>query len=301
MNIPDDAFYGLVTQGMRQRTDETLQRALYHTLRHAILQGTLAASCRLPGSRVIAGRLHLSRNTVNAALEQLTLEGYLTRSRQGTQVVPLATSRRQEVNAPPVVLSERLQGLPAAMRRDSPALPFTPGMPAVNYFPLPLWRRLMDKALRDEGSMLLGYGEAAGDPQLREAIARHLALSRGIQCDIRQIVITEGALEGVNLCASLLTNPGDSVWQEEPGYLGARSGFQRAGLQVCGMAVDHEGMCMANGAAEPPRLIFTSPSHQYPLGSVMSAARRLALVEYAHRHGAWIVEDDYDSEFRHSG
>ncbi len=126
---------------------------------------------------MIAGRLHLSRNTVNAALEQLTLEGYLTRSRQGTQVVPLAASRRQEVIAPPVVLSERLQGLPAAMRRDSPALPFTPGMPAVNYFPLPLWRRLMDKALRDEGSTLLGYGEAAGDPQLREAIARHLALS----------------------------------------------------------------------------------------------------------------------------
>ncbi|HHP5654205.1 TPA: PLP-dependent aminotransferase family protein [Klebsiella quasipneumoniae] len=301
MNIPDDAFYGLVTQGMRQRTDETLQRALYHTLRHAILQGTLAASCRLPGSRVIAGRLHLSRNTVNAALEQLTLEGYLTRSRQGTQVVPLAASGRQEVIAPPVVLSERLQGLPAAMRRDSLALPFTPGMPAVNYFPLPLWRRLMDKALRDEGSTLLGYGEAAGDPQLREAIARHLALSRGIRCDIRQIVITEGALEGVNLCASLLTNPGDSVWLEEPGYLGARSGFQRAGLRVCGMAVDGEGMCIDNGVAEPPRLIFTSPSHQYLLGSVMSAARRLALVEYAHRHGAWIVEDDYDSEFRHSG
>lgn len=93
-------------------------------------------------------------------------------------------------------------------------------MPAVNYFPLPLWRRLMDNVLRDEGSALLGYGEAAGDPLLREAIARHLALSRGIRCDIRQIVITEGALEGVNLCASLLTDPGDSVWVEEPGYLG---------------------------------------------------------------------------------
>ncbi|VTM32436.1 GntR family transcriptional regulator [Klebsiella pneumoniae] len=92
---------------------------------------------------------------------------------------------------------------------------------------------------------LLGYGEAAGDPLLREAIARHLALSRGIRCDIRQIVITEGALEGVNLCASLLTNPGDSVWLEEPGYLGARSGFQRAGLRVRGMAVDDEGMCIA--------------------------------------------------------
>ena len=251
MNIPDEAFFALLAQGLRQREDETLQRALYHTLRNAILQGTLAACCRLPGSRVIAGHLQLSRNTVNAALEQLALEGYLTRSRQGTQVVPLAACREESMKVPPVVLPERLQGLPAAMRRDSPTLLFTPGMPAVNYFPVPLWRRLMDNVLRDEGSALLGYGEAAGDPLLREAIARHLALSRGIRCDIRQIVITEGALEGVNLCTSLLT--------------------------------------------------FTSPSHQYPLGSVMSAARRLALGEYARLHGAWIVEDDYDSEFRHSG
>ncbi|YAF36202.1 MocR-like pyridoxine biosynthesis transcription factor PdxR [Klebsiella pneumoniae] len=301
MNIPDEGFFTLLTQGMRNRTVETLQRALYHTLRDAILQGTLTARCRLPGSRVMAERLHLSRNTVNAALEQLALEGYLTRSRQGTQVAPLASCRQEAGQMPPVVLPERLQRLPAAMRRDSPTLAFTPGMPAVNYFPLPLWRRLMDNVLREDGSALLGYGEAAGDPLLREAIARHLALSRGIRCDIRQIVITEGALEGVNLCASLLTNPGDSVWLEEPGYLGARSGFQRAGLRVRGMAVDDEGMCIANGVAEPPRLIFTSPSHQYPCGSIMSAGRRLALVEYARRHGAWIVEDDYDSEFRHSG
>lgn len=138
MNIPDDGFFTLVTQGIQHRSDETLQRALYHTLRHAILQGTLAANCRLPGSRVMAGRLQLSRNTVNAALEQLALEGYLTRSRQGTQVVPLAACREEAVKVPPVVLPERLQGLPAAMRRDSPALLFTPGMPAVNYFPLPL-------------------------------------------------------------------------------------------------------------------------------------------------------------------
>ncbi|PJG81755.1 DNA-binding protein, partial [Klebsiella pneumoniae] len=247
MNIPDEGFFTLLTQGMRNRTVETLQRALYHTLRDAILQGTLTARCRLPGSRVMAERLHLSRNTVNAALEQLALEGYLTRSRQGTQVAPLASCRQEAGQMPPVVLPERLQRLPAAMRRDSPTLAFTPGMPAVNYFPLPLWRRLMDNVLCEDGSALLGYGEAAGDPLLREAIARHLALSRGIRCDIRQIVITEGALEGVNLCASLLTNPGDSVWLEEPGYLGARSGFQRAGLRVRGMAVDDEGMCIANG------------------------------------------------------
>ncbi len=160
MNIPDEGFFTLLTQGMRNRTVETLQRALYHTLRDAILQGTLTARCRLPGSRVMAERLHLSRNTVNAALEQLALEGYLTRSRQGTQVAPLASCRQEAGQMPPVVLPERLQRLPAAMRRDSPTLAFTPGMPAVNYFPLPLWRRLMDNVLREDGSALLGYGEA---------------------------------------------------------------------------------------------------------------------------------------------
>ncbi len=137
--------------------------------------------------------------------------------------------------------------------------------------------------LREDGSALLGYGEAAGDPLLRGYRSSSGAL-QGIRCDIRQIVITEGALEGVNLCASLLTNPGDSVWLEEPGYTGARSGFQRAGLRVRGMAVDDEGMCIANGVAEPPgsfHLSFT----QYPCGSIMSAGRRLALVEYARRHG----------------
>ena len=198
---------------------------------------------------------------------------------------------------PPVVLPERLQGCQprcAATHRRW----HLRRMPAVNYFPLPLWRRLIDNVLREDGSALLGYGEAAGDPLLREAIARHLALSRGIRCDIRQIVITEGALEGVNLCASLLTNPGDSVWLEEPGY--GASGFQRAGLRVRGMAVDDEGMCIANGVAEPPRLIFTSPSHQYPCGSIErrapSGARGICPPARA-----WIVEDDYDSEFRHSG
>ncbi len=185
---------------------------------------------------------------------------------------------------PPVVLPERLQRLPAAMRRDSPTLAFTPGMPAVNYSPLPLWRRLMDNVLREDGSALLGYGEAAGDPLLREAIARHLALSRGIRCDIRQIVITEGALEGVNLCASLLTNPGDSVWLEEPGYLGRRVAFSG---RDCGSEEWLSTMkgCVLPTASRSRPGSFSPPSHQYPCGSIMSAGRRLALVEYARRHG----------------
>ncbi|HHT7417687.1 TPA: PLP-dependent aminotransferase family protein [Raoultella ornithinolytica] len=301
MNIPDDAFFTLLEHTLSRRGHETLQRTLYRALREAILQGALAGGSRLPGSRAIATRLNLSRNTINGALEQLTMEGYLQRSRQGTYVATLTASGEREGLPLTIALPERLIALPPGTRRDSPTLIFTPGTPAINYFPLPLWRRLLDKVLRDEGSALLGYGEAAGEPALREAIVRHLALSRGIRCDARQIVITEGALEGVNLCTHLLSEAGDTAWVEEPGYPGAKRVFMKAGLQVKGMPVDSEGMCPDMDENLPPRLIFTSPSHQYPCGAVMSAGRRLALLEYARQHDAWIVEDDYDSEFRYSG
>ena len=154
--------------------------------------------------------------------------------------------------------------------------------------------------MREQGSSLLGYGDAAGEWPLRAAIARHLALSRGIDCDARQIVITEGALEGVNLCTHLLSEPGQRAWVEEPGYFGAKSAFLASGLVLEGVAVDNEGMRIADDLP-PPTLIFTSPSHQYPTGRVLSVARRLALLEYARQHGCWIIEDDYDSEFRFSG
>ncbi|WP_049061404.1 PLP-dependent aminotransferase family protein, partial [Klebsiella aerogenes] len=301
MNIPDDAFFALLTRGIQLRGDATLQRALYQTLREAILQGELLSHSRLPGARVIAQRAGVSRNTVNSALEQLAIEGYLNRSRQGTYVAALNMLAESEPTPPMFVLPERLRTLPQPGRRDSPALLLTTGMPAVNYFPLAIWRRLLDRVLRENGSTILGYGEAAGEPALREAIARHLTLSRGIRCTARQIVITEGALEGVNLCTHLLSEAGDTAWVEEPGYFGAKSVFIKAGLQIKGIAVDSDGMRPDIADEPPPRLIFTSPSHQYPSGAVMSAGRRLALLEYARQHNVWIIEDDYDSEFRYSG
>lgn len=124
----------------------------------------------------------------------------------------------------------------------------------------------------------------------------------GIRCEASQIVITEGALEGVDLCTHLLSVAGDMAWVEEPGYPGAKSIFLKSGLHIKGVPVDREGMRLDTSAdSKAPRLIFTSPSHQYPCGAVMSAGRRLALLEYARRHDSWIIEDDYDSEFRYSG
>ncbi|MFK3661031.1 PLP-dependent aminotransferase family protein [Scandinavium sp. NPDC088450] len=302
MNIPQDAFYTLLAKALQQRGNETLARALYLGLREAILQGHLQAESRLPGSRTIAQQLLLSRNTINAALDQLATEGYLLRDRQGSRVAALPKSSvTQSTVVPDLRLPTRLAQLPPGTRRDSPAFMFTPGTPAVNYFPLPLWRRLLDRVLREEGCTLLGYGESAGEWPLRTAIARHLALSRGIHCDASQVIITEGALEGLNLCTQLLSESGQLAWHEDPGYFGARSAFVSCGLQVQGISVDEEGMNFNAQTAQAPRLIFTSPSHQFPLGSVMSASRRLALLAFARAHGAWIIEDDYDSEFRYSG
>lgn len=299
MNIPEDGLYTLLRQALDDRTGLTRQRALYVALRDAVRQGMLKSGSLLPGSRVLAQVLLVSRNTVNAALEQLAVEGYVLRDRQGTRVAKLACVERAHP-APSVTLARRVQQLPGGVLRHSPALALTPGIPAANYFPLAVWRRLAERVWRDEGSQLLTYGKSAGEWRLRVAIARHLAISRGIDCEAEQIVITEGAQEALMLCVHLLSDAGDHAWVEDPGYGGAKSAFLAAGLQVTGMPIDDEGM-MLDTQAIAPRMIYTSPSHQYPLGKVMSATRRLALLDYAQRVGSWIVEDDYDSEFRFPG
>lgn len=232
MNIPGDELYTLLHAALKTRGEETLQRALYLALREAILGGRLRSGSQLSGSRTLAQQLSVSRNTVNAALDQLTLEGYLLRNRQGTRVAQFAhRASPQVLTDPEVRLAKRVVQLPAPVPRDTPVMAFTPGTPAINYFPLPLWRRLYDRVLREEGSALLGYGDPAGEPSLRAAIARHLALSRGIDCDASQIVITEGALEGVNLCTMLLSEPGDVAWVENPGYSGAKAPSSKPALR----------------------------------------------------------------------
>ena len=234
MNIPDEALEALLHAALNTRGRLTRQRALYLTLREAILSGRLKADSLLPGSRALAKALTVSRNTINAALEQLTIEGFVARERQGTRVLMLA-SNAEEVQAPTVALAQRVNALPRGATRHSPVFTFTPGLPAVNYFPMATWRRLTERVWREEGSRLLGYGDSAGELRLRRAIARHLALARGIHCEAEQIVITEGAQEALLLCVHLLCDPGDSAWVEEPGYNGAKSAFLAAGLRVSGI------------------------------------------------------------------
>ncbi len=179
----------------------------------------------------------------------------------------------------------------------------TPGTPALTQFPVNAWRRAQDRALQAAPAAALGYGHPAGEPALREAIAQYLRVSRGVHCDASRIVITEGAQGGLALCVQLLTNPGDTAWLEDPGYRGAKSAFHAGDLNVVAMRVDADGIVIPESAwsRQPPRLIQTTPSHQYPTGAVLSLTRRLDLLERARRAGAWIIEDDYDSEFRHQG
>ncbi|MER5978465.1 PLP-dependent aminotransferase family protein [Streptomyces sp. NPDC001857] len=290
----------------RTRGGESLQKQLLHLIRTAVLDGRLPAGSRLPGSRTLAKGLGISRNTVTLVYDVLGAEGYIELSRKGTRVAaparPESGGRAHRSPVPPA-LSQRSDRIPQSLGGDVDSLAFTPGVPALAQFPLAAWRRSLDRALREGGTGLLGYGPPQGEPALRTAVLRHLALARGVRCASEQVVITEGAQEALSLCVRLVTDPGDTAWIEDPGYRGAQAALVGGDLDVVPLPVDAEGLRIS--AAEwrdrAPRLVYTTPAHQYPTGSVLTASRRLDLIENCRDRGAWIIEDDYDSEFRHSG
>lgn len=306
-----DPLITLLTESplTREAGADSLQRQLQQHVRTAILNGRLPSGTRLPGSRTLALALGISRNSVTAVYELLGAEGFIHLSRQGTTVATLAKPQpaTKPAHAKDSPLKPTIAARSAFIRDNglgaSESLAFRPGVPALSRFPLALWKRCMDKAVAQAGVSALGYGDPLGEKTLRIAITKHLAVARGVRCEPEQVIITEGAQEALALCVRLVSNPGDSAWIEEPGYRGAQTAMACGDLHIAPMRVDHEGIRIpqAAWATRPPRLIYTTPSHQYPLGSVLSASRRLDLIVKAEQHGAWIIEDDYDSEFRHSG
>lgn len=295
---------------VRDRGGDSLQRQLLNRIRDAILDGRFPPGCRLPGSRGLAVDLGISRNSVTAVYEQLGAEGYIELNRRGTKVAALGRSRAPTTpgRAAPLrlalpQLSERGTRVVSRFADAAETLAFKPGVPALARFPLSAWKSCFDRAFKTAGVSALGYGNPAGEAALRDAILRHLAVARGVRCEAGQVVITEGAQEALNLCVRLVTNPGDTAWVEDPGYRGAQTAFQCGDLRVEPVRVDSAGLVVPADAwtAAPPRLIYTTPSHQYPTGGVLPVARRLALIRQAQACGAWIIEDDYDSEFRHTG
>jgi GntR family transcriptional regulator/MocR family aminotransferase len=280
------------------------QRLLHECLRAAIRDGILAAGTRLAATRTLAGELGIARNTVLYAYEQLASEGFVVPDRRGTVVAAIVSERRRGATPPPQAgLARRARDLRSLGNAAREGLPFVPGVPDLHAFPLASWRRLLERAWRGLTPAQLNYGEPAGEPALRAAIADYLRASRGVVCEAGQVFITDGTQGSLDLCARACADEGDTVWIENPGYGGALAAFRGAGLAIEGIGVDSEGMAPAprDWTARPPELIYVTPSHQYPVGEVMSLSRRMALIDGARRSGALIVEDDYDSEFRHEG
>lgn len=281
-----------------------LQRHLYETLKQAMQAGRLQAGAVLPGSRELARELGMGRNGVIHAYEQLAAEGYVQATRQGTVV---AAMEKTPGRALPLQghagLSRRVQKAHRRRTPDDEMLPFMPGIPALDAFPIKRWQRLLDQARKQGGAAELSYRHVAGEPELRQAIATYLRASRGVRCTADQVLITDGTQQALELCARLLADEGDTAWIEHPGYGGARIALAHAGLKLQAITVDDQGLNPPDDwwQSRTPKLIYTTPSHQYPLGSVLSLTRRMALIERARQHGTWLLEDDYDSEFRHDG
>jgi GntR family transcriptional regulator/MocR family aminotransferase len=292
-----------------------LQRQLYESLRVAILERRIVRNTKLPSSRDLAEELGVSRNTVIAAFAQLTAEGYLEgRVGAGTYVSqklpeelltanPIAPSAKKRKTVARLSVQGRMiaSTLAPSFSGDAPLRPFVPCLPSASEFPFQLWSKLISRRLKRPVRGWFNYGEAAGFRPLREAIAAHLGVTRAVRCSPEQVLIVSGTQQAVDLTARMLLDPGDAIWMENPCYLGSREALRAAGARITPLPIDEEGMSVAAGKKLAPsaRLAYVTPSHQYPLGVTMSLARRLDLLEWAYHEDAWILEDDYDSEFRY--
>lgn len=274
-----------------------LAAQVYRQLLEAILDGRLRSGERLPPTRELARRLEISRNTVAVAYDRLVADGFLVgRAGAGTFVSAEPVRGRA---APRGVVQPRAlwRSLPPAQPPAAPATyDFRVGVPDPRLFPMEAWRRLVARELRTS-AVTGGYGDPAGHEGLREAIARHVGVSRSVRAGAGDVLITSGAQQALDLVGRVLIEPGACVAVEEPGYPPARLLFRSLGARVAGVPVDGEGIDVS-ALPNAARLVYVTPSHQFPLGTPMSPARRTALLAWAERRQAVVIEDDYDSEFR---
>jgi GntR family transcriptional regulator/MocR family aminotransferase len=306
------AFAAQILVRLDPDAPESLQMQLCAGLRRAIRAGVLRPGNRLPSSRALAADLRISRTTAVLAYDQLIAEGVLaTRAGSGTFVAAVPGPRASVPSAPrrrhasPPGMSRRGAALAAmptiAWKLGSTPRPFRLGTPALDLLPLHAWTRLAARRLKAITLGQLDYRDPAGELPLRSAIAEHVRRVRGAACTSDQVIVVAGAQHGLELVGRLLLDPGDTAWLEEPGYPGARAALIGAGARIVPVAVDGEGLDVAAGVRRAPaaRLAYVTPSHQFPLGVSMSLPRRLALLAWARRARAWIVEDDYDSGFHY--
>jgi GntR family transcriptional regulator/MocR family aminotransferase len=289
-------------------SDEPMHRQIYSTLRRYILEGRIPAQALLPSTRSLAEDLKVGRNTVIAAYDQLLAEGFIeSRGGSGTWVAPIKTDRGAaaptRAQCSPRRLSRRGQTIVDGPQqpRNAGVMNFHPGVPETASFPFSIWSSLLVRNSRSRDEGLLGYLHFAGHPGLRQSIAENISLSRGISCSPEQVIVVTGAQAALDLVARVLTDPDDDVWMEEPGYIGAKSAFLAAGAKLAPLKVDRRGWRLSDPDLPPPRLIYVTPSCQWPFGTIMRIEERLQLLDIAARNSAWIVEDDYDGEYRFRG
>src|ERR1700728_3204576 len=275
----------------------SLQTQISGQLKKLIQTGELSAGERLPSTRELADRLQVSRTTVVAAYDMLVGQGYVeAQLRSGFQVCNAA----QAFRTLPVVSKTRQEQKLIPSQPGVP-VPFRPTQPDVNLFSLQIWNRHRTRVLK-RGSCLLHYQSRfpVGLDELRQNVAVYLQDSRGVRCQWHEVAITNGSQQALFLLAQLLLKPGQRVYMEDPGYPGARNAWSRAGATVVPVPIDEEGICLPEEGSQGASLIYVTPSHQFPLGTCMSLARRLTLLRAARDANSWIVEDDYDAEFRYT-
>jgi GntR family transcriptional regulator/MocR family aminotransferase len=297
--------------------DQELWRWIYTELRAAILDGRLKRGARLPSTRSLAEQYGLSRGTVTAAFDQLQAEGYTqTEIGSGTYVASglpdrsFAAPRAARLpSLPPskATLSKRAQELlkhiPILPAPHSVGKAFRAYEPAIDLFPVDLWARISARVLRRAPRSLYGHGNAAGYPPLRRVIAEYIGGSRGVRCSPEQIIVTSGAQQALDLIGRLLLDAGDRVWMEDPGYPGAWGTLRTTGAEIIPVPVDQNGLNVEAARKLAPRakLVYVTPANQFPLGVTMSAERRVELLQWAARECAWIIEDEFDAEYRYFG
>ena len=304
----------LRTLSLDKGSPESLHLQLDEQLRRMILDGRLKQGTRLPPSRQLARELNCSRNTVLSTFEQLKAEGFLTgNTGAGTFVtteldVDLLASPKRRKRSETISREPRLSSVGSALRKAkrTPSIlgkPFSLAGPDVTLFPSEIWARLSARVWRQTPLDVLRSNDAAGYLPLREAIATHLHNARNISCTAQQIIVTAGATQALDLMIRILSEEGDEIWVEDPCFVTGINVLTAAHTKIVHVPVDEQGLMVEEGMRRAPRarMAMVTPSHQFPLGMVMSLNRRLRLLEWAHEADAWILEDDYDSEFRYGG
>lgn len=288
---------------------ERIQRAI----RTLILEGTLSHGKALPASRALATSLNVSRDTVEAAYSSLHAEGFIERQTgRGSFVSSSARFLKPRIRQHPPTAETRKAKLSArgkviyesgGIREFSSPRPLAPGIPETRLFPIPSWERLQRQVLKEYQHKILEQSPPQGMERLRRAIAEYVNLERGTRASAEQVIVLTSSQQALALCSHVLLDNGESIVIEDPTYQGAHKAFKAAGLHPVPVPLDEKGISVGalNSLTEPARAIYLTPSHQYPTGVTLSLDRRLAVIDWANRHAAWIIEDDYDSEFHYEG